>query len=207
MTDRFGGCDTGGAMPTRRQLWRAAGGFAIAATGVLLPETIEAAWAKQNGVASDKRRRPRNEAFRDSALTVVNKTAVALNCTFSFQHRIGYDSYDPPLADVAHSVDPDGSFRYDPAQFRVGVLVKDVDPDVDLYADVRNVQFWYPRGGVSTGANLDPPGGIVGSAFIPEQNYSQGERRKKAKIVLKRNHDSDGFIEWELVIGQPRQSP
>lgn len=206
MIDGSAGRKPGGATPTRRRLWLTATGLAIAASGVFRPDAGEATWAKENGPGPEKRRHPGRGPFRDSALTVVNKTAVPLNCTFFFQNRTGGDSYDPPVADGDHAIEPAGSLRYAPERFRVGVLVKEVDPDTDLYADVRNVQLWYPRGGVSTGTNLDPATGIVGTPFIPEQNYAQGERRKKAKIVLNRNHDSSDFIEWELIVGEPRRS-
>jgi hypothetical protein len=202
MSERGCGDADAGATPTRRQLLRGVGG-AIAAAGILpLPDAV--AWARGRAVRPEKRR-PGDGLFRDSALTVVNKTADPLNCTSFFQNRTG-DSYDPPVADGDHVIDPNGSFRYAPEQFRVGALVMDVDPDVDLYVDVRNLRLGYPRGGVSTGAKLDPAGGDVGAPFSPEQNYAQGERRKKAKIVLKRNHDSSDFIEWELIVGEPRRS-
>ncbi len=206
MTEIVGDRRNGGATPTRRQMWRAAGGFALAATGLFVPAALDAAAEQAGSAEPERRRRPGKGSFRDSALTVVNKTEVSLNCTFYLQNRIGYDSYDPPVADGgARSIDPEQSLRYAPGQFRIGVLVTNVDPGVDLYADVRNVQLWYPRGGVSSGGNLDPSSGNIGNPFIREQNYAQGERHKKARIVLQRNDDSIGQIEWELIIGERRR--
>ncbi len=81
---------------------------------------------------------------------------------------------------------------------------KEVAPGLDRYADVRNVSFWFPRGGVFTGANLDPRNGVFGEAFIAEQNFEQGEQRKRVTFILKRRVNSEDRIEWELTAGESR---
>jgi hypothetical protein len=70
----------------------------------------------------------------------------------------------------------------------------------DIYADVRNVSVWFPRGGVTKGSQLDPPNGKFGSAFIDEQTFVQTEAHDKSGITLWRKVDSENRIEWELFI-------
>jgi hypothetical protein len=211
------------ASTTRRKLWRVtAGGVAVVASGLLPPvRTTEAAAhrdadasrtaARDNASAEGRRRRrhrhrkhQRHGLFRNSALTVVNKTGQTLNCAFYFRVQTGPDDYGLPVLDVTQAIAAGASFRYAHDHFRVGVLVRQVDPGVDLYTDVRNLSIGYPRGGVTTGAQLDPASSNFGSGFIPEEGYSQGEQHKRAKIVLKRRDDSADFIEWELTVGEFR---
>ena len=80
-----------------------------------------------------------------------------------------------------------------------GVLVKQIGGGADVYADVRNVSFWFPRGGVTMGVNLDPARGDFGHAFIREQDFSAGEVQTKLNIALQRLDDSER-IEWKLTI-------
>jgi hypothetical protein len=112
--------------------------------------------------------------------------------------------YALPVYIQDRTLEPTGSVRFAPDHVRVGVLIRQVDPGTDLYADVRSVTYWYPRGGVTTGADLDPHTGLFGDAFIAEQNYAEGEQRKRARITLKRRDDAAGRIEWELIVGQGR---
>jgi hypothetical protein len=200
-------------------LLAAAGGVALAANGLLLPGS-EPASAEANDAAGvsiersrrkRRRRRRRGEApgsnfFKASALTFENKTRdQVLNCTFCYSVKTGLDDYSLPFYNFTRGIQPGEVFRYDPTnpeRYRLGVFVKGVDPGLDLYADVRNVSFWWPRGGIFTGANLDPATGNFGAPFIAEQNFDPGEERKRVKIVLKRRDNSDGCIEWLVTIGE-----
>jgi hypothetical protein len=205
-------------------------GLALAATGLFLPAWLAETEARQGALGGtsggrhgknhrgrhkqrshrDKKDKhngrddaPRGGApFRSSALTVVNKGVQPLQCTFFFRVKTGLDDYALPTADGTQTIAANGTFRYDPDRYRVGVLIKQILP-ADIYADVRNVSFFYPRGGVTQGSNLDPASGNFGSALIPEQNFSQGEAQQDQNVVLQRlKDDSKGAqrIEWELII-------
>jgi hypothetical protein len=85
------------------------------------------------------------------------------------------------------------------------VLVKQVDPGVDLYVEGRNRSLGYPRGGVASGAQLDPASGNLGTDLISRARLcAQGEQRNRARIVLERRDVSSDFIEWELIVGESR---
>lgn len=158
----------------------------------------------------DKKENNKNDAprggdplFRSTALTVTNKTSQAVQCTFFFRTKTGLDDYGLPIANGTQTINPNQSARYDSDHYRVGALVTKVLGPNDLYADVRNVSFFFPRGGVTQGSNLDPHGGAFGAALISEQNFVQGEEHQEQNVVLKRlGDDSKGAkrIEWELTI-------
>ena len=156
----------------------------------------------------DKGRR-RNDApkghgpFRATALTVVNKISQPLNCTFYYRVKTDLDDYALPTAGVDRIIGPNESFSYDPDRYRVGVHIKQTPGWQDVYADVRNVSFWFPRGGVTEGQDLDPHTGKVGSPLIDEQNFGVGEAHGRAGFVLRRKGDSADRIEWEFVVGEP----
>jgi hypothetical protein len=141
--------------------------------------------------------------FRATALTVVNKISQPLNCTFYYRVKTGLDDYALPTAGVDRTIGPNESFRYDPDRYRVGVHIKQTPGWQDVYADVRNVSFWFPRGGVTEGQDLDPHTGKVGSPLIDEQNFVVGEAHGRAGFVLRRKGDSADRIEWEFVVGEP----
>ena len=214
----------------RLLLGGAAGGVALAASGLFLPAWLAETEAREGALGGtrggrhgknhrgrhkqrshgDKKDKPngRDDApgggapFRATALTVVNKGVQPLQCTFFFRVKTGLDDYALPTANGTQTIAANGTFRYDPDRYRVGVLIKQILP-ADIYADVRNVSFFYPRGGVTQGSNLDPASGNVGSALIPEQNFSQGEAQQDQNVVLQRlKDDSKGAqrIEWELII-------
>jgi hypothetical protein len=148
--------------------------------------------------------------FRSTALTVVNQGAYPLSCTFFYRVKTGLDDYGLPIANGTQTVrgwdgHSDGRYRYDPDRYRVGVLIKQVAiVNSDIYADVRNVSFWYPRGGVTKGANLDPAGGNFGTDLIPEQDFIESSTpSQEFNVILQRmKDDSQGArrIEWELII-------
>jgi hypothetical protein len=157
---------------------------------------------------------PQNHGpFRATALTVRNSSGgggffppVTLHCTFYYRIKTGLDDYGLPIASVERTVAPGESFRYapNPDRYRVGVQIKHVILSDDIYADVRNVSFWFPAGGVTGGQNLDPPAGKVGSTLIREQGFDQGEEHHLVmpRLGLERKRDSDTHIEWELTVSQ-----
>ena len=145
----------------------------------------------------------RKRLFRATALTVINRRSQALDCTFYFRVKTGLDDYALPTAGVDRSIGPNESFRYDPDRYRVGVHIKQTPGWQDVYADVRNVSFPFPRGGVTEGQDLDPHTGKVGSPLIDEQNIVVGEAHGRAGFVLRRKGDSADRIEWEFVVGEP----
>lgn len=201
--------------PTRRDIWRvAAGGFALAASGLFLPDAMEETEARKHRKGRSRsrtqRRRERKRLrqstgpFRNAALSVLNKSAAPLTCTWYYREHSSGDSYGNPVFAKNQVIAMQEEGRFDPGYLRVGLLIWNIDPGLDLYVDVRNVGLWYPRGGVFRGAQLDPPTGKFGDAFIAEQNFSQKESRKRARVELKRREDSTTAIEWELVIGEGR---
>lgn len=216
---------------SRRHLLRAAGGLALAAGGLFLPGRLEETAAREgahggalggrrgrnrrgrhkrrtHGDKKHKNQRPGSGLqdhgpFRSSGLTVTNTSNQPLACTFFFRTKTGLDDYGLPVANGTQTIAPGKSFRYDTDHYRVGVQITKVLGPNDLYADVRNVSFFYPRGGVTQGSNLDPHGGNFGSALITEQNFAQGEEHQEQNVVLKRlDDDSKGAqrIEWELIV-------
>ncbi len=217
---------------SRRGVFRtAARGVALAAGGLALPGWLEEAAARDgahggelggrrgkdhkgrhkkrsHGDKKDKGRpgsgAPQDHGpFRSTGLTVTNKTNQPLQCTFFFRTKTGLDDYGLPIANGTQTINPNQSSRYDTDHYRVGVLVPKVLGPSDLYADVRNVSFFFPRGGVTQGSNLDPHGGNFGGALIPEQNFAENEEHQEQNVVLKRlTDDSKGAkrIEWELTI-------
>ena len=83
------------------------------------------------------------------------------------------------------------------------MLIKQVLGTEDIYADVRNVSLFFPRGGVTHGTSLDPVANKFGDSFIAEQNFGEGEAQQNQNIVLQRVKDDskgDSRIEWELII-------
>lgn len=219
-------------MVTRRLLLRAgAGGLMLTASGVLLPDWRQEAEAREGALGGDKGgrrgkdRRGRNNKrhhgdkkkngnndaprgggplFRSSALTVVNQGIHTLNCTFFYRTKTGLDDYGLPIANGTRTISEDQRYRYDSDHYRVGVLIKQAPiVNTDLYADVRNLSFWFPRGSVTKGSNLDPAAGNFGTDFFQEQEFDTGEKRQEFNVILQRmKDDSQGArrIEWELII-------
>lgn len=217
---------------TRRLLLRAgAAGLLLPASGLLLPDWLLEAEAREGALGGakggrhGKNRRGRNKKkrrrgdrkrnrkhnaprggaiFRSSALTVVNQGKNPLNCTFFYRTKTGLDDYGPPVAHETHAVGGNSRYRYDSDHYRVGVLVKQVPViNTDLYADVRNLSFWFPRGSATKGSNLDPAAGNFGTTFFQEQEFDTGEKRHEYNVILQRmQDDSQGArrIEWELII-------
>lgn len=213
----------------RRLLLRGAvGGFALMAGGLFLPIGDDEAVARgalggdkggRRGNDNKGRHKKRNHGdkkgnkndaprgggplFRSTALKVVNSSANPLQAEFFYRIKTGLDDYGSPIANGTQTISPGNSFRYDPDRYRVGVLIKRVLGPEDIYADVRNVSLFYPRGGVSKGRNLNPAGGTFGVDLISEANFFEGEEQQGENVVLQRLvDDSAGAkrIEWQLVI-------
>jgi hypothetical protein len=191
-------------MPTSRRAILIASGASLLA--LLGPHGIEAADVSSENRAGKRRKRQRRRLrhmkppFRDSSLKVVNRTAGTLQATFYYRIETGIDTFGRAVANGTHAISANGEHTDAPGKIRIGVLIHNVDPGTDLYADVRNVPYWYPRGGVSTGQNLDPAAERYGDVYIAEQNFDQREERRKRRIALKRLADTD-TINWELTIG------
>lgn len=213
----------------RGLLSKTVGGFVLTAGGLLLPEWLLEAEARDGALGGSKGGRrgkdhkgrhkkrkhgnkkdkgkddaPRGAGlFRSTALTVVNKGVNPLDCSFFYRIKTGLDDYAGPTANGTRIINPNESYRYNPDRYRVGVLIKQVLGPADIYADVRNVSLFFPRGGVTQGTSLDPAANTFGASFIAEQNFGVGDAQQNQNVVLQRvNDDSKGDkrIEWELII-------
>jgi hypothetical protein len=150
--------------------------------------------------------------FRDTAITVTNHTPfdlnLALDATFYFRVKTGFDSYDLPTAHESRSISRiDVTTRYAPDRFRVGVLVRPAGSDHCVYADVRNHAIDFPRGFVTYGTNLNPPAGQFGQTIVTEQPFLLREDvisllpwQDIKKVTLARTPDSANHIEFSLTI-------
>ncbi len=150
--------------------------------------------------------------FRDTAIKVTNHTPfdlnLALDATFYFRTKTGIDSYDLPSEHEKRTISRiDVTSRYAPDRFRVGVLVRPAGSDHGVYADVRNVAFDFPRGFVTHGTNLNPPGGQFGQTIVTEQPFLLNEDvisllpwQDIRKVTLARTPDSASHIEFSLTI-------
>jgi hypothetical protein len=213
----------------RRLVTSTVAGLVLTAGGLLIPERVQEAEARNGALGGskggrrgkdhkgrhkkrnhgDKKDKNKNDAprgggpFRSTALTVVNKGVNPLDCSFFYRIKTGLDDYAGPTANGTKIVQPNESYRYNPDRYRVGVLIKQVLGPADIYADVRNVSFFFPRGGVTQGTSLDPAANKFGDAFIAEQNFGAGDAQQNQNVVLQRvKDDSRGEtrIEWELII-------
>ena len=139
-------------------------------------------------------------------MTVRNDLAEPVPCLFYAAHNTHGDDYDSFFKVSEHTVnneDNDHDYRFDPLEFRVGILIRELNEGKDVFCDVRNLRIGYPRGGVSTGDNLDPATGNFGAAYIREQGFSVDEEKYNSRAVLRRlSDDSHGErrIEWRLTV-------
>jgi len=162
---------------------------------------------KKKQRARDKKVQDIPLPFRQVALTVYAELAEPLPCTFFYARKKPGDNFEPFNSNGNQTIPEDGSYRYDPEELRVGVLIRQIvwsgGEQMDMFCDVRNVTYWYPRGGVTAGFNLDPTTGNVGSAYIPEVNFAENEEKYNQRAVLRRlKDDSNGArrIEWKLTV-------
>lgn len=190
--------DPAGLSTRRGLLGSAAGGFALAASGLFLPSTSEdvAARAGKRGrkhrrthgddKKENRRQRQKREGrssrplFRDTSLSLDIMDGRTQHFTFSatFYYRVlsgGLDDYNGPWIDSGTSVQGEGrtlKHRYAPERFRVGVLLRAFDGGYrapDLFVDVRNIAFAAPRVAAYSGVNLDPASGKLGEAVLTER--------------------------------------
>lgn len=224
--------DADPSLDRRRFLGAATGGFAMAASGLLLPAGLEDAEAREgayDGALGGRRgqnRRGRDERkrrthgnrknpnrvkdlplpFRNTVVTVRNGLAEPAPCIFFAAHNTRGNDFDPFFKVIEYTVnneDHDNEYRFDPLELRAGVLIRELNDGKDIFCDLRNLRIGYPRGGVSTGANLDPANGNVGTAYIPEQDFTEGEGKYNQRAVLERlKDDAKGAyrIEWRLTV-------
>jgi hypothetical protein len=169
-----------------------------------------------NGKDGDKRNEKAPGAglgpFRDTAITVINRTTFDLNleadATFYYRVKTGLDNYGLPIEDGRRTISRiDVQHRYAPERFRVGVLVRPVGSDHAVYADVRNLAFDFPKGFVTYGANLNPPNGQFGQTAIAEQPLPYlGDWSADLpwndfnRVFLRRLPDSKEHIEFSLTV-------
>lgn len=216
----------------RSLLRRTASGLLLAASGLFLPDWLEEAEARAGALGGarggrrgknhrgrnnhKKRNRARNKnkkkhkvkdkplPFRPTAITVVNNLGEPLPCHFYVARKKPGDNFEPFSSTISQTIETGGSYRYDSLdEWRVGVLIRQLNNGQDIFCDMRNIATWYPRGGVTTGVNLNPPSGNVGAAYIPEANFAQGEEKFAQRAILKRlDDDSKGArrIEWQLTV-------
>ncbi|MCA9879279.1 MAG: hypothetical protein KC442_15920, partial [Thermomicrobiales bacterium] len=87
-----------------------------------------------------QRRRMRRPggAFRTSSVKVANRTREPLHVSL-YQPKRGTGDHPPVTDGKTYAVLPDSWETYAPGQFRVGVLIHNLDPQDDLYVDMRNV--------------------------------------------------------------------
>lgn len=199
---------------SRRNLVRlAAGGFALAASGLYLPAAMDEAEAREgalkgqlggrrgpdrrgrgkrnrrdHGDGKNKNRDDSRGVFRTTALTVNTTVQAGLDLTFSavfyYRTKTGIDSYGP------WQVDRDGdsvSDRFAPGHYRVGVLLSTVFADgrgADLFIDVRNLSRNFPRGAAYAGFGLDPTGNDLGQAIYGERDFAEGEEASGDSYVI-----------------------
>jgi hypothetical protein len=193
----------------RALLGEAAGGFALAASGLFLPTRLEEAEARDGaydgvlGGRHGKNRRGRDQrkrrthgekkdknngkrdnlkGWRNTALTVENTGGdpqfEKISVTFFFRAKLDEDFYGPPVrATDAIEMEIGQQYRFANDRFRVCALIQHhALTKGDLYVDVRNIAFWFPRGSVTQGKNLDPPNFQVGDYVLTERNFGVNEK-------------------------------
>jgi hypothetical protein len=202
-----------------------------AASGLFLPEWVEDTVARRganggklggrrgkNRRGRDRDRRHRNHdkdkrqdrapgsgsPFRNSRLTIANKTGARIFISPYFQEKTAFDSYDDPVSDGLVELANQAEWRYNPERFRVGASI-----EIDGYAElvdvnVRNVSAWFPRGGVMSGVVLTLGGG-GGTEVVPEQAFPGGHfdngpiGTTGMEAVLTRGNDTV-YIEWRFAL-------
>lgn len=193
----------------RRGLLRtAAGGFVLAASGLLLPAVAGEIAAREGALdgalggrrgpdrrGRDKRKRrdhgddkkedknPRGIPFRSTALTIRTKSlagAYTLAAKYYTKQLFG-DTYFPWSYERVANPLLDRLAINDNWYPRVGVLVSFQGPSgqlPDLFIDVRNEQIGYPRGAAYYRTPLDPTNGLLGKVLLREQGFFVNESVK-----------------------------
>lgn len=183
----------------RALLGGAAGSFALAASGLLLPTTGEdaAARGRKHGknpqgrhrrTHGDKKDRAQQREgrgskplFRDTALTlnILDGQVDYFHFSATFYYRVlsgGLDDYNGPWINSGVTWPANErhlDYRFAPERFRVGALLSAQIGGYrapDLFVDVRNIAFAAPRVAAYSGENLDPESGKLGEAVIRERD-------------------------------------
>lgn len=229
----------------RRGLVRAAAsGFVLAASGLLLPAALGETEAREGALGGDfggrrgKNRRGRHKRkrrnhgnnkgksgggglFRATALTIRASVPAEINnlftysAVFYYRPKTGLDAYGP--WQVARDANP-AFDRFAADHYRVGVLLKahwGEAPEYNLFVDVRNRSFNYPRGAAYDGFELEPrTNDDYFQPLIAEQNFGQGDNPsgsyltttrpplpyRYADVTLQRTNDSSDFIEFQVFV-------
>jgi len=204
----------------RRDLVRsAAGGFVLAASGLLLPVGAGEIAAHDRSKRKRRRRRknkgPRGGPFRSTALTI---QTVSRSGTYTFEANyytksLWGDTYFPWGADRAANPVQDRFAENANWTPRVGVLITPIGSagrGPSLFVDVRNEQIGFPQGAAYYGSSLDPSTDVLGTALIGEQSFLVNEIHQgtfvlvggyaRATCTLKRRSDSNDFIEFDLLV-------
>lgn len=210
----------------RLLLGGAAASFVLGASGLFLPALGDDAKARgaldgdkggrrgrdhkgrdKNRKHGDKKKsdapRGTGPLFRSVEMKVENNTEQTLQLHFLYRVKLSGDSYSQPFDDISVPDNPGDAYLHDPDRYRMSVLIRGINNGQDIHCDVRNVSFWFPRGGVSTGANLDPTNGVYGNTLIPEQDFGVWERQASGRFALVREpDDSHGRkrICWNLIV-------
>jgi hypothetical protein len=143
--------------------------------------------------------------FRDTGLTIRNRTDKKLTATLYYQDRKRDDIYGPPIVDEVVEIWPREE-AFVGKGFRCGVNIKDIDGNIGIDANVRNMVSTFPRGEVWQGTNV-ALGGDGGTGLIGQQGFFQNEAHADrlngsgTRIELKRYPDDDDWINFELTIG------
>jgi hypothetical protein len=178
----------------------------------------------------DKNKDKLEGVFRNIALTVQNADTdlhATASVRFFFAVKTGLDTYGNWMAASTVDLAPNQSFRYAPERFRVGALIS-FTPSLNLpqvFVDVRNLAFGFPKGGITYGGGLDPASGKIGTVLIPNDIFSTGGEERdhlrrdaiqevvqcrsncpipnpsvvnRIDLELERKADSDNFIEFHL---------
>lgn len=214
-TDSAEGGDVG-----RRDLVRmAAGGFVLAASGLLLPAVAGETTARGRDKRKRRRRRknkgPRGVPFRSTALTI---RTVSRSGTYTFKAEwytksdFG-DTYFPWSDQRAANPVYERFAENETWTPRVGVLITATGPGgrgPDLFVDVFNERIGFPQGAAYYGSSLDPFNEVLGTELIREQSFLINESHQgsfvlvggaaRATCTLKRLSDSNNFIEFDLFV-------
>ena len=203
----------------RRDLVRfAAGGFVLAASGLVLPAVAGETTAHDRSKRKRRRRKnkgPRGVPFRSTALTI---QTVSRSGTYTFEANfytksLWGDTYFPWGADRAANPVLDRFAENANWTPRVGVLITPIGPGgrgPSLFVDVRNEQIGFPQGAAYYGSSLDPSTDVLGTVLIGEQSFLVNELHQgtfvlvggaaRATCSLKRKSDSNNFIEFDLLV-------
>lgn len=152
--------------------------------------------------------------FRRTALTIKSFTDPLLAFTFYYRVKTGFDTYDPWIEDKSVTPAFGATTRFENDRFRIGVLVSVADqPGTgQIFLDVRNLTYAYPKGAAfySYEGGLDPVRNNLGTVLMREKSFSEMSSPDSGfyaatdfldvNFDVRRLADSDGFIEFQLLL-------